>query len=99
MRGSHLNALYALLVAMLAVLILSVLTGCVKKGVVVDKDYDPAYTTYMVQTIGKSTTMQPIFHGESWRLKLEDGDETGWVSVDETTYHEYEVGDYYGGGE
>lgn len=75
------------------------LAGCVKEGVVVDKRYTPSYTTLETVTDGKRTSYQSVYHGDTWSLKLEDGDETGWVRVDETTYHEYEVGDYYGGEE
>jgi len=32
---------------------------------------------------------------EKYRLKIQDGDNVGWVEVDESTYEDAEVGDYY----
>lgn len=73
------------------------LCGCVERGTVVDKQHQAAFTTTTVVLAGKSIVPVTTYYPESWSIKVEDGGETGWVSVDETTYHEYDVGDYYAG--
>jgi predicted small lipoprotein YifL len=35
------------------------------------------------------------YEPEEYLLKIQDGEDTGWVEVDEGTYNEASVGDYY----
>ena len=63
----------------------------IKEGTVIDKDYDSAYTSY----IYINGMMIPQYHGESWQIKIQKDDKELWISVDELTYHDYEIGDYY----
>lgn len=63
----------------------------IKEGTVTDKDYDSAYTSY----IYINGMMIPQYHGESWQIKIQKEDKELWISVDELTYHGYEIGDYY----
>lgn len=39
------------------------------------------------------------YEPERYRLQIRDGDDTGWVEVDEATYEDASVGDYYENGE
>lgn len=66
----------------------------IKEGTIYDKDYDPAYTTY----IHSGKVMVPQYHSESWQLYFKDENgNKNWVDVDETTYSQYDVGDYWDG--
>lgn len=94
--GSIRTALAAFGATLLVVALLCLL-GCVNSGTVVDKQHLLAYTTTTFVMSGKVLVPITTYHPESWSIKVEDGGETGWVSVDETTYDEYEVGDYYAG--
>lgn len=81
------------------------LTACSSppaSGTVTQLKYSPA-TTIMLTTChqaGKTTIClpQPMYIAESWRICLRSDDDppkTGCFSVDQITYHEYQVGDHY----
>ena len=42
---------------------------------------------------------EDIYHEATYKFDLAQGDDTGWVWVDEGTFVEYGVGDYYGSDE
>lgn len=69
----------------------------VKEGQVVDKKYHSAYTTMMYS--GKVTI--PQYYPESYRIQIQkeiNGKiKSVWVTVDQYTYHNINVGDYYNG--
>ena len=69
------------------------------EGVVIDKDYSPAYmTTHTVHT-GKNVVTTPEYYAASYSIRLQgekDGETvTYWKSVTEQEYHAVDVGDYY----
>ena len=70
-----------------------------KEGIIIDKKYNSSYTTMV--TSGK--TLVPQYHPETWNLKIQkevNGQvKSIWVSVDEYTYHNFGIGDYYPEGE
>lgn len=90
-------------------LALAVLVACsaISEGTVTSKDYDPAWTqtVYDQRCISRNSngvcsgyisTPRYIFHPERFTLNLSgEEDKTGWVSVSESEYEQYEVGDYY----
>ena len=67
-----------------------------KEGTVIDKNYTSAYTT--MQTSGNITF--PQYHPENYSIKIQkevEGKEKSiWINVDQITYHNINVGDYYG---
>lgn len=63
----------------------------VKEGTVTDKQYHAGYTTYIYS--GK--VMFPSYHPEGWSLKIEKENKSIWITVDQVTYHNYEIGSYY----
>lgn len=91
----------------LLIIALFVLTGCVSaisKGTITSKENRPAYySTTMVcsgyNSKGGCTVWVPIqnYHAPTWWFNLAEGEETGWVYVTETTYGQYEPGDYFEG--
>jgi hypothetical protein len=96
----------ALLVLVGAALVLS---GCssIHAGKITNKHYEPPSTwvtmdckMYRTDSKGVMTCAYygPTTHysGPDWRFDLQDGEKTGWVHVDETTYNQYAVGDWYG---
>ncbi len=102
MKSERADVLEVVVTSIAIILIVGgfVLIGClikneidygVKEGTVIDKDYDPAHTSY----IYINGMMIPQYHGESWQIKIQKEDKELWISVDELTYHEYEIGDYY----
>lgn len=73
-------------------------------GYVTRKDHNPAWTQLVMTCRGYGSNgtcrgwyMVPVYHGESWRLKLReaDGERSGWRSVSEGTYEKYELGEWY----
>ena len=66
------------------------------EGIVVDKDYSPAHTTY-IHTSNK--TVVPEYHAANYSMKLQgqkDGETvTYWRTVTELEYHAVDIGDYY----
>lgn len=83
-------------------IIVLALAGCstLSSGIITNKAYSPGYwyTTTTCQLVGKNTVCTPhqAYWPPSHRFDLRDGDKEGFIYVDEFTYHEYEVGDYYG---
>jgi len=78
--------------AVLAALMLSACSNASGHGEVINKDYTPGYTTFILS--GK--VMVPMYNPPSWQMDVyENEDDHGWVSVDETTYHQYEIGDEF----
>lgn len=93
-----------------AVLVLALAAcGAPDAGRVVEKQYDdadtwiemrPTYTTTCnAQGIctQQQTGVVPIQHydPEHWLLKLDDGDDSGWITVDERTWQNVRVGQVY----
>lgn len=79
------------------------LTACspIKSGTIIEKDYDPPYeSTYMMcgmyDSKGLCTVWIPMtnYHPESYNLKLQEGEDTGWRSVSKETYDSYATGSY-----
>lgn len=66
-----------------------------KEGVVIDKNYTSAYTTMM--SCGKSVT--PQYHPESYSIKIqkevEGKNKSIWINIDQTTYQNINIGEYY----
>ncbi|WP_434315879.1 hypothetical protein [Leifsonia sp. P73] len=81
------------------------LTGCsaISSGTITRKEYRPAYETSVLTcgAYGKygCTLWIPIPEHEpaSYRLDIRNGDKSGWVDVDQTTYDQEKVGDWWGG--
>ena len=71
----------------------------ISEGIVIDKDYNSAYTTYNHIKSGNSYINVPQFHPENYNIRLEgkkDGEPvTYWKRVTEQEYSAYEIGDYY----
>lgn len=71
----------------------------INEGIVVDKDYDPAYTTISTIYNGKSTVTMPQYHSESYQIQLcgeKEGEiVTYWKTVSEQEYHSVEIGEYF----
>lgn len=66
-----------------------------KEGKVIDMQYHSAYTTYTYS--GKIRI--PQYNPERWEIKIQKEIEgkikSIWVSVDNITYHQLNIGDYY----
>lgn len=66
-----------------------------KQGQIIDKDYHAAYTSFMYS----GRIMIPQHHPASYRVCIQkdiDGElKSIWIDVDEKTYHEINIGDYY----
>ena len=71
----------------------------ISEGIVIDKDYNSAYTTYNHIKSGNSYINVPQFHPETYRIRLEgekDGETvTYWREATEHEYRIYNIGDYY----
>lgn len=52
----------------------------------------PATCTRQVQ---RGSEQVEHYSPEKFRLKITDGDDTGWVAVPERTYDKADIGDYY----
>lgn len=89
-------------------ILLCILTGCEssygkKEGLIIDKQYDPEYTTYIYATshIGNTTvqTPMPIKHTATYNIKIQKTEnETTkecWITITENEYNNYKIGDYY----
>lgn len=66
-----------------------------KQGQIIDKDYHSAYTS----VIYSGRVMIPQYHPANYRVRIQkdiDGElKSIWINVDEKTYHEINIGDYY----
>ena len=84
------------MIAMIVILIKNDIEYGTKEGTVIYKNYTSAYTTMMRS--GNITF--PQYHPESYSIKIQkevEGKEKSiWINVDQTTYHNINVGDYYG---
>ena len=90
----------------LPVLILAfVLSACssISTGYVTSKEHHESYTYMTMQCsyfnskgICQSWIYLQHVMPEEWVLKLKDGDKTGWVDVNQSTYDKYEVGERFG---
>lgn len=87
-----------LAVVVVLVLIVFALIGCAttpERGVVVDKNFRAGHNETTL-ICAKSCIPVTNWVGPKWRLLLDDGLGTqGWLSVDETTYHAYDIGSQY----
>lgn len=89
--------------ALAAVLVLA-LVGCspISAGTVTRKKFTPSHVISTVICIpsGKVTICHPQFIPvpDEWTLSIREGDQSGWVDVDEATFDRYEVGDYFAAG-
>ncbi|QDP44841.1 hypothetical protein SEA_ARAXXI_22 [Microbacterium phage Araxxi] len=90
--------------ALLAVLLLLVLTGCssISQGYVTGKEHQPGFYYFVQQCVGYNTNgtcrqWMPVqmYQPERWILHLQEDEDTGWVNVTVEVYDEYDVGDYY----
>lgn len=79
------------------------LTACspIKSGTIIEKDYDPPYeSTYMLCSMYNSNGTCAVWIPmtdhipESFNLKLQEGEDTGWRSVTKETYDSHEIGSY-----
>lgn len=97
----------SIIVIMVAILIL-MLTGSIlytmikeeevygsKQGQIIDKSYHASYTSM----IYSGRVIIPQYHPASYRIRIQkdiDGElKSIWINVDEKTYHEINIGDYY----
>lgn len=97
----------SIIVIIVAILILT-LTGSIlytmikeeevygsKQGQIIDKSYHAAYTSM----IYSGRVIIPQHHPASYRIRIQkdiDGElKSIWIDVDEKTYHEINIGDYY----
>lgn len=97
----------SIIVIMVAILILT-LTGSIlytmikeeevygsKQGQIIDKSYHAAYTSM----IYSGRVIIPQHHPASYRIRIQkdiNGElKSIWIDVDEKTYHEINIGDYY----
>lgn len=66
-----------------------------KEGTVIDKNYTSAYTTML----RSGNTTFPQYHPENYSIKIQkevDGkNKSIWINVDQTTYHNINIGEYY----
>ena len=106
-RRNSVDFAHILAVAITVVLI-GLLVGCIgwaiynesnhlTEGVVIDKDYSPACTTYTHTNGGKTVVPQYIAANYQIRLQGEKDGETVtyWRTVTELEYHAVDIGDYY----
>ena len=67
------------------------------EGIVIDKDYSPAYTIYTHTNGGK--TVAPEYRAANYQIQLQgekDGEMvTYWRVVTEQEYHAVSIGDHY----
>lgn len=86
--------------AFVVYLIVGYIHNYIDEGVIVDKDYDSAYTSIVSHSNGNGGTyLHTVYHPESYQFKLE-GEKNGetascWITVPESEYEKYNVGDYY----
>ena len=84
------------------------LVGCssITSGTITAKDHKDAYSyttpqCSMFRTNGTCAIYIYVNHDvpEKWYFGLDDGEDTGWVSVTEDTYNGFEIGDHFEGRE
>lgn len=83
------------ILSILLVVICLAACGGPSSGTVVEKDHDAAYTYTTYIWVNKVMVPQNNYVPESWSILVENSEEKGWVSVDEDTFDELELGDYF----
>lgn len=92
-----------------AAAVIIALAGCgspIKSGYVTDKIYERPWNETVYDRIcwryDKSgfcdqytNVPRTVHHAATWRLDIEEGDQEGWVYVDEMTFSRYEIGSHY----
>lgn len=70
-----------------------------REGIVIDKQYHSAYTTTMYIYVGKVLMPTMQYYPEEWEIqikkKIDEEEKTIWTSIDENTYNNIKIGDYY----
>ena len=64
-------------------------------GIVVGRGHTAAWTQMMVVTSGKTTTIIPVYHPESWSLHIQIKDLVDSYSVDEFNYNHVPNGEKF----
>ena len=59
---------------------------------VINKGYSPAHTTFIAQTVGKTTVMNPIHHSEYWYVKVDHDGSYADCKVSEDEFNLATVG-------
>ncbi|MBQ8687963.1 MAG: hypothetical protein IJ512_05390 [Ruminococcus sp.] len=93
-------ALVVLMLGFVVFLVATYIRNYIDEGLVIDKDYDSAYTSIVSCSNGSGGTyFQTVYHPESYQFLLEgekDGETVScWISVPESEYDKYNIGDYY----
>lgn len=91
--------------ALLTIYILAfIIAGCsaISAGTITAKHHTDGYYYTTLQCAGYNskglcTTYVPISHYQqpTWRFDITEGKDDGWVYVDEGTWNNYSVGNYY----
>lgn len=70
-----------------------------EEGIIIDKKHTDSYTTIMYTHVNKVMIPHPIYHTETYQLKLSktiDGEKkTLWVEVSKEIYDKLNIEDYY----
>lgn len=92
------------LIALLASALLLVGCSYITSGTITAKDHKDAYRystmqCSMIRSNGTCGAFITTWHDvpEKWYFGLDDGENTGWVSVTQSTYEQFEVGDHFEG--
>lgn len=89
---------------LLAVAFVALLTACspISSGTITDKTHYAGYhsTTYMCASYnaqGMCSVQVPIttWNPDTFKFNISQDGEDGWVMVSESTYNDYEIGDYF----
>lgn len=99
-KGFSIIELLAILFIIFVVLIIGVAfyqeySFGTKKGTVIDKRYNAAYTTYTTSYVNGSNINIPTIYPERWEIELQKDGQTLWVDVPESEYSEIKIGDCY----
>jgi hypothetical protein len=102
-RKSDMKKILALGLVTLAALLL---VGCsaINAGRITSREYTAPYTSVSFMCAGYNKdgvciSQIPVtnYHDATYRFNLQEGEEAGWVYVNEVDYNKYQVGDYFGG--
>lgn len=70
-----------------------------REGIVIDKQYCSAYTTTTFVYTGKVMIPNTQYYPEKWKIQIKKEinkeEKSIWTSVDENTYNNIKIGDYY----
>ena len=87
----------ALILLLLIVCVLVVGCKSIDYGIVVEKSFTAAHSTYApyVMIINKQTKIMPrwVSHPDSWKILVKNDDGSEWWSVSEEYYNSVNVGD------